>query len=163
MHIALVPGSFDPFTLGHLDLVRRAASLTDRVIVGVAHNPSKRHTLDLQTRTEVIEESVKHAGLSASVSVAALRPGLLVRAAAELGVTHIVKGVRGAHDLTYEEPMARMNRELGGFDTLFLMTDPSYSHVSSSLVREIHALGGDVQKYLPEASMRALSQATPAA
>lgn len=159
MHIALVPGSFDPFTLGHLDLVSRAARVSDRVIVAVAHNPHKKCHLDFETRMAVIREALSEAGFDSHVSVQALPEGLLVDGARALGATHIVKGLRGSQDLAYEEPMARMNMELAGLDTLFILTSPDLAHVSSSLVREIHSLGADVTPFLPGPAVRALHAA----
>ncbi len=159
MATALVPGSFDPMTLGHLDLVRRAATAFDSVVVAVTHNPSKTHTLDCETRIAVIRDSVADAGLSDHVRVEALPGGLLVDGARQLGATHLVKGLRNGHDLAYEEPMARMNMDLAELDTFFILTDPTLAHVSSSLVREIHALGADITKFVPPASVRALDTA----
>lgn len=159
MLTALIPGSFDPFTLGHLDLVRRAHALSDRVIVAVAHNPSKHASIPFDARTEAIRETLESEGLAQKASVEKLPAGLLVDGAKKLGATHLVKGLRNAQDLAYEEPMARANMDLGELDTLFLLTDPALAHVSSSLVREIYSLGGDITPYLPAASARALEAA----
>ncbi|MDO5646054.1 MAG: pantetheine-phosphate adenylyltransferase [Dermabacter sp.] len=158
MPIALVPGSFDPFTLGHLDLVRRAAQVSDRVIVAVSHNPGKVTTLGIDVRVGIIRDTIQAEGLSERVSVEQLPAGLLVDGARALGATHLVKGLRGPTDLAYEEPMARMNMELAGLDTLFLLTDPRLAHVSSSLVREIFSLGADVGPFLPPAALAALTR-----
>ncbi|MCT1708487.1 MULTISPECIES: pantetheine-phosphate adenylyltransferase [Dermabacter] len=165
MLTALIPGSFDPFTLGHLDLVRRAYALSDRVIVAVAHNPHKSARIPFDARCEAIRETLAREGLADRASVDTLPGGLLVEGAKKLGATHLVKGIRNAQDLAYEEPMARANMDLGGLDTLFLLTDPALAHISSSLVREIYSLGGDASRYLPDASTRALTAAytTPAA
>lgn len=159
MASALIPGSFDPFTLGHMDLVRRAATAFDSVIVSVTHNPAKNHALDHDTRISVIRETVEEVGLGEKVRVVSLSGGLLVDWARELGATHLVKGLRNATDLAYEEPMARMNMDLAALDTFFLLTDPALAHVSSSLVREIHALGADVSRFVPPAALRALDAA----
>lgn len=159
MITALFPGSFDPFTLGHLDIVKRAAQISDQVIVGVTHNPNKQWKLDFETRVAIIEESLKTEQLNAAVRVKQLPAGLLVTAAKELGATHLIKGLRNAQDFSYEEPMARMNQEIGQMETIFLLTKAEYAHVSSSLVKEIHSLGADVTSYLPPAAIKSLNQA----
>ncbi len=159
MLTALIPGSFDPFTLGHLDLVRRAHALSDRVVVAVAHNPHKSAHIPFDARCEAIRETLENEGLADRTSVEALPAGLLVEGAKKLGATHLIKGLRNAQDLAYEEPMARANMDLASLDTLFLLTDPALAHVSSSLVREIHSLGGEITPYLPAPSARALEVA----
>ncbi|GAA1487379.1 pantetheine-phosphate adenylyltransferase [Brachybacterium sacelli] len=161
MSTVVLPGSFDPFTLGHLDLTRRAAALGHRVIIAVSHNPSKQGTLDLDTRKAAISASVDHAGLSADVEVRTLPKGLLVDFCREIGAGAVVRGLRSQLDLAYEEPMSRMNHHLAGLETVFLLTDSAYAHISSSLVREVHALGGDVSDMLPSPSLDALRAASP--
>ncbi|MGP9539295.1 pantetheine-phosphate adenylyltransferase [Brachybacterium sp. AOP43-C2-M15] len=160
MSTVVLPGSFDPFTLGHLDLTRRAAALGHRVIIAVSHNPSKKGTLDLEARTGAITRTLVQDGLDASVEVRTLPRGLLVDFCREVGAEAVVRGLRSQLDLAYEEPMARMNRHLAGTDTVFLLTDTAYSHISSSLVREVHALGGDVSDMLPAPSLDALRAAS---
>lgn len=166
MITALVPGSFDPFTMGHLDLVWRAAAVSDHVIVAVSKNPNKKHMLDFETRVSVIREALDECGLECGlarkVRVEQLPGGLLVDGARALGASHLVKGLRSATDLAYEEPMARMNMDLAGLDTLFLLTSPALAHVSSSLVREIHALGADITPFVPRSALRALGAARDA-
>lgn len=159
MTTVVLPGSFDPFTLGHLDLVRRAAALVDHVVVAVSHNPSKRGLLDLDARRRVIAESLDEAGLTDRTEIRTLDRGLLVDFCREVGAGSVVRGLRSQLDLAYEEPMARMNHHLADIDTLFLLTEPSLSHISSSLVREVHALGGDVADMLPGPAVRALAEA----
>ncbi len=161
MTTAVVPGSFDPFTIGHLDLVRRAAALADTVIVAVSHNPNKTHLLDHTTRVSTIRDSLTQAGLS-SVRVEALPTGLLVDFARQHGATHLIKGLRSSLDLAYEEPMARMNHSLEGIDTAFLLTAPELAHISSSLIREIAQLGRDVTDYVPAPVHTALTAALAA-
>ena len=160
MSTVVLPGSFDPFTLGHLDLTRRAAALGHRVIIAVSHNPSKQGTLDLQARTGAIEATLVRSSLERTVEVRTLPKGLLVAFCREVGAGAVVRGLRSQLDLAYEEPMARMNSHLAGIDTLFLLTDAAYSHISSSLVREVHALGGDVSDMLPSPSLEALRAAS---
>ncbi|WP_299303789.1 pantetheine-phosphate adenylyltransferase [uncultured Brachybacterium sp.] len=160
MSTVVLPGSFDPFTLGHLDLTRRAAALGHHVIIAVSHNPSKQGTLDLETRKAAITRTLEERDLSQSVEVRTLPRGLLVDFCRELGASAVVRGLRSQLDLAYEEPMARMNHHLAEVDTLFLLTDATLSHISSSLVREVHALGGDVSDMLPAPSMDALRTAS---
>lgn len=155
----VLPGSFDPFTLGHLDLVRRAAALGHDVIVAVSHNPSKKGLLDLEQRRAVIDETLATEGLDGTVRSQALPRGLLVDFCREVGAGAVVRGLRSQLDLAYEEQMARMNRHLAGIDTLFLLTDAALSHISSSLVREVAQLGGDVDDMLPPAAARAIRAA----
>lgn len=154
---ALFPGSFDPFTLGHLDVVKRAALISDSVIIGVAHNQSKVGKLDFDTRVKIIEQTLESEQLDAAVSVQPLQ-GLLVDAAKKLGATFLVKGIRNVQDLSYEEPMALMNQQLGQLETVFLLTKPEFAHISSSLVKEVYALGGGVEKLLPPAAIKALRE-----
>ena len=156
MTTVVLPGSFDPFTLGHLDLTRRATALGHRVIVAVSHNPSKQGLLDLEARTAAIRGSLAQEGLEGATEVRTLPHGLLVDFCREVGAGAVVRGLRSQLDLAYEEPMARMNHHLAGIDTIFLLTDSSLAHISSSLVREVHALGGDVSDMLPAPSLEAL-------
>lgn len=160
MSTVVLPGSFDPFTLGHLDLTRRTAALGHRVIIAVSHNPSKKGTLDLEARKSAITQTLEETDLSQDVEVRTLPKGLLVDFCRELGADAVVRGLRSQLDLAYEEPMARMNQHLAAVDTVFLLTDSALAHISSSLVREVHALGGDVSDMLPEPSLDALSAAT---
>ncbi|UYG16096.1 pantetheine-phosphate adenylyltransferase [Brachybacterium huguangmaarense] len=159
MSTVVLPGSFDPFTRGHLDLARRAADLAGRVVIAVSHNPSKRNLLDLETRCAVISEVLEAEALADRVQARPLPSGLLVDFCRELGARAVVRGLRSQVDLAYEEPMARMNAHLAEVDTMFLLTDASLAHISSSLVREVAALGGDVDDMLPVASARALRAA----
>ena len=159
MSTVVLPGSFDPFTLGHLDLTRRAVALGHHVIIAVSHNPSKRGTLDLETRTAAITATLEQEELSDAVEVRTLPKGLLVDFCREVGAAAVVRGLRSQLDLAYEEPMSRMNRHLAGTETVFLLTDTAYAHISSSLVREVHALGGDVADMLPDPSLDAMRAA----
>lgn len=159
MSTVVLPGSFDPFTLGHLDLARRAAALADRVVIAVSHNPNKKGMLGLDARKEAISVAMQDEGLADVVEVRTLPAGLLVDFCREIGAGAVVRGLRSQLDLAYEEPMARMNRHLAEIDTVFLLTESSLAHISSSLVREVHALGGDVTNMLPAASQQALAAA----
>jgi pantetheine-phosphate adenylyltransferase len=159
MSTVVLPGSFDPFTLGHLDLTRRAAALGHHVIIAVSHNPSKKGLLDLEARTTAITQTLEREDLARDVEVRTLPKGLLVDFCRERGAQAVIRGLRSQLDLAYEEPMARMNHHLAEVDTVFLLTDSAWSHISSSLVREVHALGGDVSDMLPGPSLDALRTA----
>jgi pantetheine-phosphate adenylyltransferase len=153
MHRALLSGSFDPFTLGHLDVVTRAAALFDSVVVAVVHNPAKTPLLDIDVRQRVIREALAEAGVD-GIEVRRLPSGLLAEFAREIGATVLVRGIRGAADLGHENPMAVMNRHLTGIETLYLPGDPRFAETSSSLVKQVHGLGGDVSDLLPPAVSR---------
>ncbi|EOM75814.1 pantetheine-phosphate adenylyltransferase [Rhodococcus rhodnii] len=143
---AVCPGSFDPVTLGHLDVITRAAAQFDEVIVTVMINEKKQGLFTIDERIAMIEEATAHLP---AVRVAAWH-GLLVDFARQENVTAIVKGLRGANDFDYELQMAQMNQKLSGVDTLFLATNPSLSYLSSSLVKEVARFGGDVTGMLPD-------------
>jgi pantetheine-phosphate adenylyltransferase len=137
----LCPGSYDPVTLGHTDVIRRAAALYDEVVVAVLHNPAKRGTFTPEERRDLIVDTC--ADLD-NVRVELFAGRLLVDVATEVGASAIVKGLRGGTDFAYELPMALMNRHLTGIETVFLPGDPSLEHISSSLVKEVAAHGGDI-------------------
>ncbi|MBW0272990.1 phosphopantetheine adenylyltransferase [Nocardia sp. MH4] len=147
MAAALCPGSFDPVTNGHLDVFARAAAQFDEVIVTVMVNPKKQGMFTVDERIELLRESVAHLP---NVRVASWQ-GLLVDFAKQEGVGAIVKGLRDAGDFGYELQMAQMNHKLAGVDTFFIATNPSLSFLSSSLVKEVAAYGGDVSDMLPPA------------
>ena len=154
------PGSYDPVTNGHLDVIARAASLFDEVIVAVLHNPAKSGTFPVARRIELIEAAL---GGRPGVRVQAFAGQLLVDVCRELNADAIVKGIRGGTDFAYELPMALMNRHLTGVETVFLPGNPAYEHVSSSLIKEVHALGGDVSGLVPDVVLAALRQTLPPA
>lgn len=159
--IAVVPGSFDPVTMGHLDLIRRAAGLFDRLHVVVVHNPGKQALLPPETRVRLIREALASGpGAGGDVVVDEWGEGLLVDYCRRVGAEALVKGLRSGVDQAYETPMALVNRDLSGVETLFLPADPGLGHVSSSLVRQVAALGGDVTKYVPPVVAAALREAT---
>jgi len=139
-----VPGSFDPVTLGHLDVIRRAADLFDEVVVGVATNAGKAPLLDVEDRVRLIESAV--AGV-ARVRVARV-PGLLVDFCREVGATAVVKGLRSGGDYDAELPMAWMNAHLG-VETLFLPATPEVAHIASSLVKDVARHGGPIDDLVP--------------
>jgi len=148
--LAVVPGSFDPVTLGHLDVVERAARIFDQVHVLVVHNPGKTALLPVAQRVSLIEQSLVQRGIdTGNITVTSWSVGLLVDYCTEVGANVIVKGVRSQVDVAYETPMAIVNRGLAGVETIFMLPDPAHAHVSSSLVRQVAGLGGDVSPYVP--------------
>lgn len=145
--IAVYPGSFDPFTVGHLDIAERAGELFDELVIAVVHNPNKTPMFSLVDRVELVEQALTEAGLS-GIRVVALESGLLVDLCTDVGADVIVKGARSATDVDFEFPMAQINRELSGIETAILISAPELSHISSSLVRQLAQNGGDVRKYV---------------
>jgi len=154
--IAVVPGSFDPVTLGHLDVVERAAGLFDELHVLVVHNPGKTALLPIAQRVSLIEQSIADAGLSGTIVVTSWSVGLLVDYCTDVGASVLVKGIRSQVDVAYETPMAIVNRDLAGVETIFMLPNPAHAHVSSSLVRQVASLGGDIGPYVPPAVARYL-------
>jgi pantetheine-phosphate adenylyltransferase len=149
--IAVVPGSFDPVTLGHLDVISRAAGLFDEVHVLVVHNPGKSALLPITQRVSLIEKSVSEGGLPSNIVVSSWSVGLLVDYCIDVGASVLVKGIRSQIDVAYETPMAIVNRNLAAVETIFMLPDPAHAHVSSSLVRQVASLGGDIAPYVPPA------------
>jgi len=155
MAIAVYPGSFDPFTYGHLDIATRAAKMFDTVHIVVVHNPAKNPRLTTAQRVEIITEILN--GKPGNYVVSSLDTGLLVDYCKDLGADALVKGVRTNVDLDYELPMAQVNRDLSGIETIFIPADPTHGFVSSSLVKQVFDLGGDISKYVPAEVVKALS------
>lgn len=147
--IAVIPGSFDPVTHGHLDVIRRAAAVFDEVHVLVVHNPDKQAMIPIARRVELIESVLADSGAPNSIIVRSWNVGLLVDYCTDVGARVIVKGIRNTADFEYEQPMAIVNRHLGKIETMFMMPSPENAHVSSSLVRQVASLGGDVSPYVP--------------
>lgn len=154
MSTALCPGSFDPPTLGHADVIARCLAVFDRVIVGVVRNPSKQAMFSAEERvgllTELFDESARFEVLAFD--------GLLVDFAGQQGVDVIVKGLRAVADFEYEQQMAQMNQRLAGIDTMFMATTPEFGYLSSSLVKEVAKLGGEVKDMLPANVYHALKE-----
>ena len=147
MTTALCPGSFDPVTNGHIDIIERAARHFDEVIVAVIRNPQKTQSLfDLEERQAMLRDVTAHLP---NIRIEFFK-GLLVDFAEEHGADAIVKGLRAVSDFDYELQMAQMNQRLSGIDTFFLSTSPQYSFLSSSLVREVARFGGDVSSMVPK-------------
>ncbi|MER5867969.1 pantetheine-phosphate adenylyltransferase [Kitasatospora sp. NPDC002040] len=146
MRRAVCPGSFDPITNGHLDIIERASKLYDVVHVAVAINRSKQGMFTVDERIALIEETTAQYG---NIEVEA-HHGLLVDFCRDRGIPAIIKGLRAVSDFDYELQMAQMNHGLTGVETLFVPTSPTYSFLSSSLVKEVASYGGDVSHLLPE-------------
>jgi pantetheine-phosphate adenylyltransferase len=151
---ALCPGSFDPVTIGHLDIIERAAKHFDEVVVAVVTNPSKAPLFDVKERMELLEDAVGHLG---NVEIASF-DGLLVEFARSIGADAIVKGLRAVSDFDYEIQMAQMNNKLAGIETFFMAASPVSSYLSSSLIKEIARFGGDVTSLVTPLVARKLAE-----
>jgi pantetheine-phosphate adenylyltransferase len=155
--LAVYPGSFDPITLGHVDIIARAASLFDELEVLVVHNPDKAPRFTSAERVQLIKDSLAEAKLDApNIRVTELSSGLLVDYLREVNAKVLLKGFRNNVDLDYELPMAKVNRDLSGIETVFIAADPQYGLVASSLVRQVAQLGGPVENYVTKVVARAL-------
>lgn len=158
-HEGIYPGSFDPLTCGHLDVIERASTIFERVLVAVVVNPQKRDPLfTLDEREQMIRDAVAHLP---NVDVDHFR-GLLADFVRGRGATVIVKGLRVVSDFESEMSTALMNRSLSGVDTVFLPSDPRWSFVSSTLVKEVYNLGGNVADYVPPAVLAVMRAKRPA-
>ena len=141
-------------TMGHVDVITRAAQLYDEVVVAVLHNNAKRGTFGVDERIKLLDSALADVP---NVRVEAFAGRLLVDICREAGAQAIVKGLRGGTDFAYELPMAQMNRHLTGVETVFLPGDPGFGHVSSSLIKEVAALGGDITGLVPDEVRTALT------
>lgn len=142
----MYPGSFDPVTRGHLDIITRASALCGELIVAVLHNPDKRGAIPVKARVALLQKACAHLP---NVRVVA-RGGLTVDCAKEFGADCLVRGVRPLGDFETEYGMAQVNRRLGGVETLLMTTGEAYAGISSSIVRQIAAFGGDIDSLVPE-------------
>ncbi|WP_136519479.1 pantetheine-phosphate adenylyltransferase [Cellulomonas telluris] len=158
MRIAVCPGSFDPLTLGHVDVVHRARTLFDEVVVAVAHNSTKQPLLAADERVALASQAL--AGVD-GVRVVGTQ-GLLVDLVRDLGACAVVKGLRGGADVDAEVPMALMNRHLSGVETVFVLGDPALAHVASSLVKDVARHGGRIDDLVPEPVAAAVHRALDA-
>ncbi|MGQ0802290.1 MAG: pantetheine-phosphate adenylyltransferase [Actinomycetota bacterium] len=155
MATALCPGSFDPVTHGHLDIIERTSRHFEHVIVAVIRNPQKSESLfSLEERQEMLREVTAHLH---NIEIGFFK-GLLVDFAKEHGAEAIVKGLRAVSDFDYELQMAQMNQRLSGIDTFFISTSPQHSFLSSSLVREVARFGGDVSSMVPPLVAKRLAE-----
>ena len=145
-HIALFTGTFDPFTRGHENIVRRAVKLVDELVIGIGVNEEKRCLYTLEERLQMITDLFRNEPKIRVMSYS----NLTVDFAKEIGAQCIIRGLRCVKDFEYEESMAELNRQLTGIDTLLLFTEPQYNCISSSMVRELISFGKDVTPFLPE-------------
>jgi pantetheine-phosphate adenylyltransferase len=145
MRIAIFPGSFDPFTIGHHDIVMRALNLFDEIIIGIGHNYTKRETFPLEERLAAIQRIYDN---EPRVCVKVYE-GLTVDFAAQHNAQFILRGVRSTIDFEYERNIAEANKQLSGIETVLLYTRPEYAHISSTLVRDLHSHKKDISQYLP--------------
>lgn len=145
MRIAIFPGSFDPFTIGHHDIVMRALNLFDEIIIGIGHNYTKREIFPLCERLAAIQRIYDN---EPRVRVE-VYDGLTVDFAAQHNAQFILRGVRSTLDFEYERNIAEANKQLSGIETVLLYTRPEYAHISSTLVRDLHSHGKEISQYLP--------------
>ena len=153
--IVIYPGSFDPFTFGHLDIIERGSKVFDKMVVAVAHNVSKKTTFSIEERVEIIEEVFKN---NDKVEVDSFK-GLLVDYSKSKGTNIVLRGMRSVSDYEYEMQMAHANKSLDPeLETVFMVTSRKYSHISSSLIMEIVSLGGSAGDLVPEIVEKKLKQ-----
>lgn len=154
--IALFPGSFDPLTMGHLDTIERGAQLFDELIIGVFVNTSKKSLFSGEERLVLIKESVAHIE---NVRVITQTRKLTVEVAEDLGAKFLLRGIRSIKDYEYEKEIALMNKHLDSqLESVFLLASPKYSHISSSILKEVMIFDGDVKDYLPKPVYEALEK-----
>ncbi|QOR46956.1 pantetheine-phosphate adenylyltransferase [Trueperella pecoris] len=154
MTLAVCPGSFDPMTLGHVDVVRRARAMFDEVVVAIAKNSAKAHLFTDAERVELAREALADLdGVRVELS-----SGLIADFARDRGAAAIVKGLRGAADYDAEQAMALLNRHLSGIETVFIMGDPALNHVASSFVKEIASYDGRIDDLVTPNVARALKE-----
>ena len=156
MKRAIYPGSFDPVTFGHMDIIKRSAAMFDEVIVGVLNNSQKNSLFNADVRVTILEDLLRE---YSNITVEAF-DGLLIDFAKKRGANIIVRGLRAVTDFEYELQIAQTNRvEYPDLDTVFLVTDLNYSYLSSSIVREFASYGGDISKFVPAEVIPLIEQA----
>lgn len=150
MRTGLYPGTFDPITLGHIDIIRRAASLVDRLVIGIAVNQDKGPLFSLEERVAMVEAECAPIAEAAGIDIMAWPfDNLLIQCAAEVKASMIIRGLRAVSDFEYEYQMVGMNRALNDdIETVFLMSDVQYQSIASKLVKEIARLGGDITHFV---------------
>ncbi|HDQ44903.1 MAG TPA: pantetheine-phosphate adenylyltransferase [bacterium] len=155
MRTAIYPGTFDPVTKGHVDIIQRAASLFDRIVVAVAENENKRPLFSREERKRLLEETV----LDLKNVEVRVFEGLLANYAGKMKAVAVIRGLRAVSDFEYEFQMALMNRKLNpDMETVFLMPSEEYTYINSSIVKEVARLGGEVRCFLPAAAATALME-----
>lgn len=155
--IAMYPGTFDPLTNGHLDIIKRCVPLFEKIIVAVAKNPSKKPMLSIEERVSILEEETS----TFDNTEIHVFEGLTVEYANKIGANYLLRGLRAVSDFEFELQMAMMNRELNPeVETFFLVPDAQYSFLSSSLAKEVYRLGGNVEQFMPNSTLRMLDQKT---
>jgi pantetheine-phosphate adenylyltransferase len=165
MRIGLYPGTFDPITLGHVDIISRASSLVDRLVIGIAINRDKGPLFGLEERVEMVETECRPIAAAAGIEIVAWPfENLLMHCAEEVGASVIVRGLRAVSDFEYEYQMAGMNARLNPrVETVFLMASEQQHFIASRLVKEIARLGGDVSRFVPVRVAQALAEKFQAA
>jgi pantetheine-phosphate adenylyltransferase len=160
MRIGLYPGTFDPITLGHVDIIRRACKLVDRMVIGIAINRDKGPLFDLEERVAMVEAECKVLAEEAGIEIVAWPfENLLIHCAAEVKASMIIRGLRAVSDFEYEFQMVGMNRAMNDeIETVFLMADPNHQAIASKLVKEIARLGGQIDGFVPPAVAAALKK-----
>ena len=151
MRIGLYPGTFDPLTIGHIDIITRASGLVDKLVIGVAINNDKNPLFTLEERVELIQKEVKRLKLSSvEISVHPFK-NLLIECAKDVGASVLIRGLRAVSDFEYEYQMVGMNRVLDDkIETVFLMADANFQAIASRLVKEIAKLGGNIDSFVPD-------------
>ena len=154
--IAVYPGTFDPFTFGHLDVVRRASKMFEKIIISVAENSNKTSLFNIKERKEIIEEGIINETQLDNIQIKGFN-GLLVDHVKDVGAVAVLRGLRALSDFEYEFQMAGINARLSSeFETIFLMASENQQFVASRFVKEIHSLGGDVSSFVPGTVLRHL-------
>lgn len=154
MKIALFPGSFDPVTKAHVDILQRSVSLFDKVIIGIGINSSKTSFLDLETRKKMLEAVFAS---ESRIEITSYE-GLTIDFCREIGARYMIRGIRTVSDFEYEKAIAQMNHALEPeIESIFIVSKPGYSSISSTIVREILRYGGDVNKFIPAAALQYLN------
>ena len=160
MRIGLYPGTFDPLTFGHIDIMKRAAKLVDQLIVGVAINLDKAPLFSVESRVEMIKDQVVKINKSLSVDIRTHQfDNLLIHCAKDVSASVIFRGLRAVSDFEYEFQMVGMNRALNdNIETVFLMADVSHQAIASKLVKEISRLGGNIENFVPQEVVKIMNQ-----